>query len=49
LNPQRNLALGLSGVGAIAAHMGFSSRSHFAHRYEQQVNKYERNELLACI
>ena len=45
LNPKRSLALGLSGVGAIAAHMGFSSRSHFARRYEQQYNELPQNTL----
>ena len=39
LNPKRSLAFGLSSVGAIAAHMGFSSRSHFARHYEQQYNE----------
>ena len=45
LNPKRSLALGLSGVGAIAAHMGFSSRSHFARRYEMQYNELPQNTL----
>ena len=45
LNPKRSLALGLSGVGAIAAHMGFSSRSHFARRYEQQYNELPQQTL----
>ena len=45
LNPKRSLALGLSGVGAIAAHMGFSSRSHFARRYEQHYNELPQNTL----
>ena len=45
LNPKRSLALGLSGVGAIAAHLGFSSRSHFARRYEMQYNELPQNTL----
>ena len=45
LNPERSVELGLSGVGAIAAHMGFSSRSHFARRYEQQYNELPQNTL----
>ena len=39
LNRKRSDALGLRGIGAIAAHMGFGSRSHFARRYEQQYNE----------
>jgi AraC-like DNA-binding protein len=39
LNRKRSDALGLRGIGAIAAHMGFGSRSHFARSYEQQYNE----------
>ena len=39
LNRKRSDALGLRGIGAIAAHMGFGSRSHFARRYEQQYHE----------
>ena len=45
LNPKRSDALGLRGVGAIAAHMGFSSRSHFARRYEQHYNELPQQTL----
>ena len=45
LNPKRSNALGLSGVGAIAAHMGFTSRSHFARRYEQHYNELPQQTL----
>jgi AraC-like DNA-binding protein len=45
LNPKRSDALGLRGVGAIATHMGFTSRSHFARRYEQQYNELPQNTL----
>jgi AraC-like DNA-binding protein len=45
LNHERSNALGLRGVGAIAAHMGFTSRSHFARRYEQQYNELPHNTL----
>ena len=45
LNPKRSDALGLRGVGAIATHMGFNSRSHFARRYEQQYNELPQNTL----
>jgi transcriptional regulator GlxA family with amidase domain len=46
LNPKRSLALGLSGVGAIATHMGFASRSHFARRYEQHYNELPQQTLI---
>ena len=39
LNRKRSDALGLRGIGTIAAHMGFGSRSHFARRYEQQYHE----------
>jgi AraC-like DNA-binding protein len=45
LNHERSDALGLRGVGAIATHMGFTSRSHFARRYEQQYNELPQNTL----
>ena len=45
LNPKRSDALKLKGVGAIATHMGFSSRSHFARRYKQQYNELPQNTL----
>ena len=45
LNRKRSDALGLKGVGAIATHMGFTSRSHFAQRYEQQYNELPHNTL----
>ena len=35
----RRNELGLNGVGAIASAMGFSSRSHFARRYQQQYGE----------
>jgi AraC-like DNA-binding protein len=46
LNPKRSLALGLRGIGAIAAHMGFTSRSHFARRYEQHYNELPQQTLI---
>ncbi len=45
LNPKRSDALKLKGVGAIATHMGFTSRSHFARRYKQQYNELPQNTL----
>ena len=46
LDPKRSPALGLSGVGAIAAHMGFTSLSHFARRYEQHYNELPQQTLI---
>ena len=45
LNRKRSDALGLRGVGAIAAHIGFTSRSHFARRYEQHYNELPQQNL----
>ncbi|QNI56732.1 transcriptional regulator/ AraC family protein [Synechococcus sp. BIOS-E4-1] len=39
LNPSRRRELGLNGVGAIASAVGFTSRSHFARRYQQQYGE----------
>ena len=45
LNQKRSDALGFRSVGAIAANTGFTSRSHFARRYEQQYNELPQNTL----
>ena len=39
LDSEQCKALCLNGVGAIATHLGFSSRSHFAKRYKQQYQE----------
>ena len=39
LNPDRASALGLKGIGAMAAYLGFTSRSHFARRYEEHYQE----------
>ena len=39
LNPRQCNSQGLKGVGAIAASVGFSSRSHFAKQYEQHYHE----------
>lgn len=39
LDPVQCRSSCLNGVGAIAEHLGFSSRSHFAKRYEQQYQE----------
>ena len=35
LNPEQRQRLGLTGVGDISRHLGFTSRSHFSKRYEE--------------
>ena len=39
LNPEKRRLLSLDGVGEISQHLGFSSRSHFAKRYEERYNE----------
>ena len=39
LNPEKRRLLSLDGVGEISKHLGFSSRSHFAKRYEERYNE----------
>lgn len=46
LDPVLRASLGLTGVGDIAASMGFSSRSHFAWRYLEQYGE-KPNDTLA--
>ena len=43
LNPKQRHNQGLTGVSDIAEEMGFSSRSHFAHRYEQHFLELPRD------
>ncbi|WP_413441787.1 helix-turn-helix transcriptional regulator [Synechococcus sp. MIT S1220] len=45
LNPERCQRLELEGVGAIAAKLGFQSRSHFARRYEQRYGELPQDTL----
>ena len=45
LNPKRCTHLGLDGVGAIAAKLGFMSRSHFARRYEERYGELPQDTL----
>ena len=45
LSPGRRNELGLNGVGAIASAMGFTSRSHFARRYQQQYGEQPQDTL----
>ena len=39
INPKRRQLQGLNGVSEIVEAMGFSSRSHFAHRYQQHFDE----------
>ena len=39
LNPRQCASQGLMGVGAIAASVGFNSRSHFAKHYEEHYHE----------
>ena len=45
LDPKKQEQLGLSGVGEISQHLGFSSRSHFAKRYEEHYNELPNDTL----
>ena len=39
LNQEKREQLGLDGVGEVSQHLGFSSRSHFAKRYEEHYDE----------
>ena len=45
LNPKQRHNQGLTGVSEIVEEMGFRSRSHFAHRYEQHFHELPRETL----
>ena len=45
LDPARCQMLGLRGVGAIAAELGFTSRSHFAKRYQEMYGEQAQTTL----
>ena len=45
LNPRQRHHKGLTGVSSIVEEMGFSSRSHFARRYEQHFHELPRETL----
>ena len=45
LDPARRASQGLSGVGDSAASMGFTSRSHFARRYQEQYGEQPQETL----
>ena len=45
LDPARRASQGLTGVGDSAASMGFTSRSHFARRYQEQYGEQPQETL----
>ena len=45
LDPNRCDAIHLQGVGTIATHLGFTSRSHFARRYRRQYGELPQETL----
>ena len=45
LDPVRRSNQGLAGVGDTAASMGFTSRSHFARRYQEQYGEHPQDTL----
>ena len=45
LDPARRASQGLTGVGDVAASMGFTSRSHFARRYQKQYGELPQDTL----
>jgi len=46
LDPARRKRQGLAGVGDTAAFMGFSSRSHFARRYQELYGEQPQDSLV---
>ena len=45
LDPARRASQGLTGVGDVASSMGFTSRSHFARRYQNQYGELPQDTL----
>lgn len=45
LDPERRACLGIEGVGDSAASMGFTSRSHFARRYQEMYGEQPQETL----
>ena len=45
INPKQRHKQGLNGVSKVLEEMGFSSRSHFAHRYQQHFHELPRETL----
>jgi AraC-like DNA-binding protein len=49
LEPTYRTSLGLTGVGDVAASMGFTSRSHFARRYREQYGEHPKDTLAQSL
>ena len=49
LDPRRRTNQGLNGVGDTAASMGFTSRSHFARRYQEQYGEHPQDTLAKSL
>ena len=49
LDPTRRASQGLTGVGDSAASMGFTSRSHFARRYQEQYGEKPQDTLANAL
>ena len=49
LDPSRRASQGLSGIGDTAASMGFTSRSHFAKRYQEQYGEQPQDTLARSL
>ena len=49
LDPMRRTNQGLTGVGDTAASMGFTSRSHFARRYQEQYGEHPQDTLAKSL
>ena len=45
INPKQRQNQGLNGFSKVLEEMGFSSRSHFAHRYQQHFHELPRETL----
>ena len=47
--PARRASQGLSGIGEAAASMGFTSRSHFARRYQEYYGEQPQDTLAKSL
>ena len=48
-DPARRASQGLSGIGEAAASMGFTSRSHFARRYQEYYGEQPQDTLAKSL
>ena len=49
LDPVRRASQGLTGIGDTAVSMGFTSRSHFAKRYQEQYGEQPQDTLAKSL